>query len=351
VLRDIENPSAALNPDHIAYTVTLSDGRTLVGVPRTLVDGRIALGDAAGNETLVSREAVRSMQPLPVSIMPPALHAVLGPEKFRDLMTFLLLAPLEPAALEGPEPPAPRSRREVEEVLKTAEKVADPKPLRVLLVDGPKDHGPGEHDYPLWKQRWSKLLGLADGVTVDTAEVWPTDEQLRKADVAVFYQFGNWDAQRAAAIDTHLERGGGLVYLHWAVAGRENAAQFAKRIGLAAGLIKFRHGPLELTFTEHPITRGFKNVHFHDESYWKMTGDLGSIHVLATGIEEAQPQPLIWTRQVGQGRVFVSILGHFNWTFDDPLFRILVLRGIAWGAKQPVDRLIDLATVGARISD
>jgi type 1 glutamine amidotransferase len=49
--------------------------------------------------------------------------------------------------------------------------------------------------------------------------------------------------------------------------------------------------------------------------------------------------------------VFVSILGHFSWTFDDPLFRVLVLRGICWTSRQPVDRLNDLALPGARLRD
>jgi hypothetical protein len=35
----------------------------------------------------------------------------------------------------------------------------------------------------------------------------------------------------------------------------------------------------------------------------------------------------------------------------DPLFRVLVLRGMAWAAGEPADRWTDLAAVGARISD
>jgi hypothetical protein len=40
--------------------------------------------------------------------------------------------------------------------------------------------------------------------------------------------------------------------------------------------------------------------------------------------------------------------GHYTWTFDDPLFRIL-LRGVCWTAREPVDRLSELATLGARL--
>ena len=39
--------------------------------------------------------------------------------------------------------------------------------------------------------------------------------------------------------------------------------------------------------------------------------------------------------------MFVSIPGHYSWTFDDPLFRVLLLRGIAWtreGAGGPLQR-------------
>ena len=45
--------------------------------------------------------------------------------------------------------------------------------------------------------------------------------------------------------------------------------------------------------------------------------------MIGTGIEDGQPRPLFWARQVGKGRVFVSIPGHFTWTFDDPLFRLI----------------------------
>src|SRR5262249_40862371 len=82
---------------------------------------------------------------------------------------------------------------------------------------------------------------------------------------------------------------------------------------------------------------------------WGLTGDAKRIGLLATGVEEGKAQPLLWTRAQGKGRVFVSILGHYNWTFDDPLFRLLVLRGLCWSAGERVDRLSELATVGAGV--
>jgi type 1 glutamine amidotransferase len=52
----------------------------------------------------------------------------------------------------------------------------------------------------------------------------------------------------------------------------------------------------------------------------------------------------------GKGRVFVSIPGHYSWTFDDPLFRVLLLRGVAWAAREPVVRFIDLVMIGADVA-
>src|SRR5204862_3905862 len=103
--------------------------------------------------------------------------------------------------------------------------------------------------------------------------------------------------------------------------------------------------------SKSPIARGLGKLELIDESYWRLTGDPGRIDLIASGVEEGKPQPLMWTRQHGKGRVFVSIPGHYSWTFDDPLFRLLVLRGVCWAAGEPVDRLSELIEAGARVGD
>jgi type 1 glutamine amidotransferase len=244
----------------------------------------------------------------------------------------------------------------VEQLLAGSEPVSESSPLSVVLVAGPKDHNLGEHDYPAWQTVWKHLLQAAPQTRVDTAWEFPSDAQWESNDVLVFYQRGRWDPQRQHAVDAHLERGGGLVYIHWAVDGRGGEAEFARRIGLAAkgGGIRYRHGPLEIDFQaagEHPIARNFKKIRWVDESYWTLTGDPQSIRLLGTGIEEGAPQPLFWTREdeASQGRVFVSIPGHYMWTFDDPAFRLLLLRGIAWAGHRHVDRFNGIVELGARV--
>jgi putative heme-binding domain-containing protein len=356
VFRDITQPSFAINPDHLTQVVHLDDGRSFTGVVRTNGD-TVRVGDKDGKFIDVPRKAVERITASAVSTMPEDIQKQLGPERMKDLMTFLLTDPVRMPDYGAGRPPEARTRQEVAAVLAGAPtQPAKARPLNVVLVAGRKDHGPGEHDYPAWQKAWKELLGTADQTTAQTADDWPTAEQFKTADVLVFYQQGKWTADRAKDMDAFLKRGGGAVYVHYAVDGGADAPGFAQRIGLAwqGGKSKFRHGPLELGFdasTKHPVARHFDKVKFTDESYWNLVGDPKGLTVLARGKEDGQDEPLFWTLESGQGRVFVSIPGHFAWTFDDPLFRVLLLRGIAWTAGEPVDRFNELVLLGARVKE
>ncbi len=367
VYRDITRPSFAMNPDYITHQVLTEDGRVLVGALTSFED-KLTVADSQGKLTELARDEIVQMQASAASIMPEGLLEKIGSEQARDLMAFLLLPPPQ---MSGPmhngSPAKPmsqletatrRTREEIQRVLRPAANAAgaelsdfSTRPLRVLLVAGKKDHGDGEHDYPRWLDVWSQYLSAASDVLVDTAMEWPTDEQILAADTIVFYQRGAWNAERAELIDAHLARGRGLVYIHWAIEAGPVAPEFAQRIGLASNSrqTQYRHGPLELGFEPaagHPIARNFEQLNIVDESYWDLLGDAPRVRVLANAVEDGELRPLFWVMQVGEGRVFVSILGHYSTTFDDPLFRVLLLRGTAWSAQQSVDRFDDLIWLG-----
>ena len=199
-------------------------------------------------------------------------------------------------------------------------------------------------------------MSTATNVTVETAMEWPDAEQLRRADSIIFYQKGAWTTERAAAIDQHLQKGGGLVYIHWAIEGGKNAPEFAKWIGLASdsSKTKYRHGELELAFApnaDHPITRGFDRFAILDESYWSLQGDAESVRTLGTAFEAGENHPQFWTTEPFAGRVFVSIPGHYSTSFDDPLFRLLLLRGTAWSVKEPEHCFDELSLIGVKLTN
>jgi type 1 glutamine amidotransferase len=94
-----------------------------------------------------------------------------------------------------------------------------------------------------------------------------------------------------------------------------------------------------------------------DESYFPPAPALDPtrVEVLATSEEvavdgqHAAPQPMFWTYEVGKGRVYGCVLGHYNWTFDSPYFRLLLLRGVAWAAQEDPRRFDPVVLRGAAV--
>lgn len=296
--------------------------------------------------------------------------------------------------------PAPRSRAEVAAVL--AKALGPPaegqlRNLHIVLLADVKDHGPGAHDYPLWQKRWSLLLGgrqAADEsvkqvnlygpppegdaeeamlgaakVKVTTAWKWPSKEQLKSADLIVMqcYRSGGptrriWSDERIKELDAYLARGGGFVVVHPATYTLRDLSQpGGDRVAALTGLafdrsIIVRHGPIKvrITASDHPICLGLpETIDLIDEPYWPPIGDLTRVTVLITsdesvpkGSDNISPQPMFWTSQHGKGRIFACVPGHFTWTFDDPYFRILLLRGMAWAAGESPFRFDPLVMRG-----
>ena len=271
------------------------------------------------------------------------------------LRVFFVLAAL--FAQETKKGPPPRSKAEVEKVLALATETGPEKPraIRIALVTGPKDHGPGEHDYPAWVAKWKDLLAKQPGVTVTTSFKEPSRDDWEKADLMVFYFMDGkfWNDDRYKDLDAYLARGGGLALMHSAVIPDKEPEKLAERIGFAwiQKTTKYRHGPLDLKFANHAITRGLKEAHFEDESYWPFAGDPSKVEILATQVEEGEARPIIWTRKHEKGRVYASLHGHYSWTFEDPFARLLMLRGFAWAAGEPLDRFKPLVTEGVTLRD
>ncbi len=334
VLRDIKEPSAMINPDYVASTVRLHTGGEITGYVRAQETDWLRIVGPDGKDQVIRRTDVVDLRPSPLSLMPPGLLEGLKEGQVRDLLTYLVSAPAvrSPADIAavlrpGPTPEAPSA-----------------KPLKIVLVASKQDHGAGQHDYPAWQKKWETLLAPAVGVTVITAWEWPSAEQWRTAD-AVVMNFRNklWSAAHYADVDAFQQRGGGLVLFHAATIVDKAPEELARRIGLSAqpGPTKYRHMPVTLKFSAsagQSITRGFKPLALLDEPYWPMFGDVSRIQILATAEVDGAARPLVWTFQNGPGRVFGSIPGHYTWTFDDPLFRILVLRGVAWVCGEPTTR-------------
>lgn len=244
--------------------------------------------------------------------------------------------------------------------LATTAQAADP--LRVFIRGGKKSHGPNAHEHERFLNDWKQLLA-GRGIKSDGAMDWPTAEQLQNTDVLVMYaqDGGNATEEQKNNVNAFTKRGGGLVVIHTAAVS-DDPAWWKSVIGGAwvPGKTKWKEGPMDLYFTEnqyigggHPLTKGAANFHLDDEIYYDM--DISpDVHVLATSYTPNVPagkkvaeggkaniydiQPQMWTYEKDNYRAFVTIPGHLYSTFEQPNYRALLLRGIAWaGKRQNVD--------------
>lgn len=160
-----------------------------------------------------------------------------------------------------------------------------------------------------------------------------------------------------AGLRAAVEAGTGLAGWHGGIADSYRASsgylhlvggQFATHPGKEPGLRtgegsdNFLRHTVELTDLgrEHPVTAGLDDVELETEQYWVLHDDL--IDVLATTTHPAPDwhpwhrpvtSPAVWTRQWGEGRVFVATPGHSVDVLEHPTVRTIVERGLLWASR------------------
>jgi type 1 glutamine amidotransferase len=254
----------------------------------------------------------------------------------------------------------------------TATLSAQSKPLRIFIRSSEKTHGAadnGSHDYPAFLIAWTKLLSER-GAVVDGAKRFPTAEELAKTDVLINYSSdgANHTPEERALLDAYVKRGGGIVVIHDGMCGSDSL-WYASVIGGAKqhGERNSRHEVMKFHIedTANPIVKGIPDFDFDDEMFFLLRAEglapgadgkpqmwtyglkvSPEIHVLAT---TPDPQgaivPQLWTYEhTAPGgvpyRAFVTLEGHSAASFNVPQYQTILLRGIAWAGKHPVNELI-----------
>lgn len=90
VLKDITQPSAAINPDHLAYNILLKDGEEISGVVVSETDRQLTLGQPSGEYLIIQKARITRREASGLSLMPEGLLKAIKPSDRRDLMAFLL---------------------------------------------------------------------------------------------------------------------------------------------------------------------------------------------------------------------------------------------------------------------
>jgi uncharacterized protein len=91
---------------------------------------------------------------------------------------------------------------------------------------------------------------------------------------------------------------------------------------------------------EHPITAGIDDFDLVTEQYWVLSDSY--LDVLATTTQKVRAwdpwhrevtSPAIWTRQWGQGKIFVATPGHSLDILENPSVRTIIERGLLWASR------------------
>jgi hypothetical protein len=164
-----------------------------------------------------------------------------------------------------------------------------------------------------------------------------------------------WGDRADKAFLDFVRSGKGVVLYHYAVAAFVGWEEFEKMSGGNWRPNQGHHSAahdftVDITDPDHPITRGLKKSFPQpkDELYSNLLWQpAATYHVLATAYDDhalyqgkaRQPipgpgkdEPMLWTLQYGQGRVFATMLGHDAPAVNTPAFITTFTRGAEWAA-------------------
>jgi type 1 glutamine amidotransferase len=160
-----------------------------------------------------------------------------------------------------------------------------------------------------------------------------------------------------ADLEAFVKRGGGIVSFHDSLCAADPEYWANTYTGGAKkhGETNFSQGDLNYTITDKndPIMAGMSDFTMNEESFMLMTWAKTPIHPLATvkipgGAHAGEVVPQIWTYEhtapggTAPSRAFIWMQGHYYKNFVDPKIEPMILRGIAWAGKKPIDTLMNV---------
>ncbi|MCY2963403.1 MAG: ThuA domain-containing protein, partial [Planctomycetota bacterium] len=233
----------------------------------------------------------------------------------------------------------------------------DDRPIRVLMFAGNDAHK--WHNWEKTTPAIKSLLERDKRIQVDvTFDIEDLARKPLKDYHVIVQNYVNWhdptalSAESRTAFVRFLENGGGLILPHFA----NGAYHFSLPMAEAAEWPEYRKiarrmwnhkgksghdafGRFRVTPTDlaHPITAGLKPFDVTDELYFRQEGEepiepLIAAHSKVTDADE----PLAWTYTYGKGRIFQTLLGHSEQTYNTFEPREMLRRAVAWSAGRKI---------------
>ena len=224
--------------------------------------------------------------------------------------------------------------------------------IRLLLLSGKNNHE--------WQKTTPKLQEIFTQSNLFSVTITERPDTLSEKSLKPFQLIvSNWNAfpeksrqwtsETEKAIINFVKNGGGFVFVHSASATHYNWPEFQNMAGGTWG-DSTKHGkftPFQVEFskTDHPVTKGMANFRTSDELWVDMRINgkptvLGNAFAPASNKGSNELEPIIFSRQIGQGRSFFLVLGHDVRAMKNLGFQTLLLRGSEWAATGIVTQKI-----------
>ncbi|MFS0910863.1 ThuA domain-containing protein [Microbacterium sp. 179-I 3D2 NHS] len=160
------------------------------------------------------------------------------------------------------------------------------------------------------------------------------------ADVFVLYTSGaSFPGEQQAALAASVAAGKGLVALHMSNVMSDPEGADRAFFDLL-GNHYLSHGPghhegrhrIDVV-AQHPITDGVSGFELFDEYYEFAFADDDHLVLAERTRDDGVRIPVLYVREVGEGRVVYLALGHDMRSWGEPSFRRLVAQAIRWAAR------------------
>jgi type 1 glutamine amidotransferase len=240
------------------------------------------------------------------------------------------------------------------------------KQKKIVLIAGPKSHGPGAHEYIKSVRLMKTMLDNSNVEGLETKiyfNGWPdSQEDLEDADLILFVSDGRdghlfsdvpfMTEERMEVMQRQMDRGCGFSLIHFSTFATDEIGK--KVLDWAGGYfdwqddkgernwyssIKTIDGNLTFPNGEHPILSGIEPFKMKEEYYYNIRFQkndnrlqlIAEVPELEGRAENGNAVAWAVERKDG-GRGFSTTMGHFyaNWRNDN--FRKMILNGLVWAA-------------------
>ena len=218
----------------------------------------------------------------------------------------------------------------------------------ILLVGPDIDGAVGSNSYLQSLSGLALCLKRNHGVKAYVVNNWPSSQMLDLADAMVLYSPQGAEtclqADRQEAFQKALDRGMGLMTIHWSTALKPESeetlgTQWSEALGgywLRSSPIKSDSTLISRVVNKHPIARGW-NDYFMKDEYFLQPKLAENSKVLAQVVIDEEKIPVAWcTEWEGETprRSFATTLGHYSLNFQVQEFKYMLVNAALWVAQR-----------------